>query len=503
MELELGIVREPISGDPRQRLRVFGESGGTIGRSPDNYWVLPDPKCYLSAHHCEILFRNGEFWVRDTSRNGVFLNEAEKPIGFGRSARLNDGDELGLAIYTVRVRLREKSARPRSPAVTPAESVAAPQLPPPASQHVPADFKPEHVAIAAGRATASSGLPSSEQALVSATLALDELSTQSGNSVTAPVAVVDPAPLLEDTAEHENLAVETESVDRNTYEAAPESEFAALAVTQTLDRSEAATKVGRIIHIDRARLQADLRLPPPSMERLIANQFRHIKRPLMKNALGRGVEPVPSGHLVMVTSSLPGEGKTFSSINLAFSLAREKDLEVVLIDADVAKKDISSVFGLREEPGLLDALADDMVDVESLILPTDVKGLSILPAGSCTDEEGAAELLGSSRMEEVAARVGARHVHRIALFDAPPLLVTNESRVLATLVGQILLIVKSGSTPRIAVQEALELIDEDKVVGLVLNQSAANRMGGYYGYGYYGYGSYGSYGDKEASTERG
>jgi exopolysaccharide/PEP-CTERM locus tyrosine autokinase len=234
-------------------------------------------------------------------------------------------------------------------------------------------------------------------------------------------------------------------------------------------------------------LQAAGLLSPPEQERLTENQFRKIKRPVIANAVGKGLAAaVPNGHLVMLTSALPGEGKTFSSINLAFSLAREKDLEVLLIDADVAKPNVSNVFGMQDVPGLLDALADESLEVESLILRTDVDGLSILSAGHC-ESDTATELLASSRMEELVAHIAERNRRRIVVFDSPPLLLTNESQVLATLVGQIILVVRAGITPKPAVLEAVGLIGETVPVGLVLNQSRVATKGGYYGYGSYGY----------------
>ena len=107
-------------------------------------------------------------------------------------------------------------------------------------------------------------------------------------------------------------------------------------------------------------------------------------------------------------------------------------------------------------------------------------------------------------MDEVAARIGARSAHRIALFDSPPLLLTNEARVLASLMGQILLVVRAGVTPQQAVLEAIGYVDEQKPLGLVLNQSKGHAPGSYYGYGAYGYGVYGADENAgEASTEVG
>lgn len=151
---------------------------------------------------------------------------------------------------------------------------------------------------------------------------------------------------------------------------------------------------------------------------------------------------------------------------------------------------------------MLNILADDSLDVESLILPTDVKGLSILPSGHC-DEDVATELLASSRMEEIVASIGARNSRRVALFDSSPLLLTNESRALANVVGQVVLVVRAGFTPQQAVQEAISYIGEDKPVGLILNQSTAGAPGSYYGYGAYGYGAYNAYGESKDALQKG
>ena len=126
-----------------------------------------------------------------------------------------------------------------------------------------------------------------------------------------------------------------------------------------------------------------------------------------------------------------------------------------------------------------------------ILLPTDVNGLCMLPAGRCSDDV-ATELLASARMEETAARLISRNPNRIVLFDSPPLLLTNESRVLTAVVGQVVLVVRAGATPQQAVTEAIGYIGEDKPIGLILNQSKASGPGNYYGYGEYGYGAYGT-----------
>ena len=239
------------------------------------------------------------------------------------------------------------------------------------------------------------------------------------------------------------------------------------------------------IHIDRAGLRAAGFIAPEDQERQIADQFRQIKRPLIANAFGRGAKKVPNGHLIMTASALPNEGKTFTSINLALSLAAEKDITVLLVDADVAKRHISRIFGVEKEPGLLDALQDDKLDLEALIIPTDIPGLSLLSAGNRTSH--ATELLSSAHMDATFARLGAQSPNRIVLLDSPPLLLTSESRALAAIAGQVVVVVNARTTPQRAVLDAVSLVPSEKSVGFILNQCNVQASEGYY----YGDGKYG------------
>jgi exopolysaccharide/PEP-CTERM locus tyrosine autokinase len=497
MEIVLRIVSDPHAQLLKQRERVFGEHGGDIGRAADSYWPLPDPNCYLSGHHCRIFFRDGAFWVRDTSVNGVYVNGSMRPIGCGREARLAHGDQIKFAHYTAVVRVRmPRKQRPESTkgdmkheAIEPEELFAevfaatlvnesenVPQ-PEPAVEHQAEAFEAESKAMETTLATATRALPATKL---------------EGNQEHEDASLQEPEPVAYEAVEPVDPGNAGTGARAADPEPAAKEQPADIPAMQSVDPALLLHTRHRTIHIDRDRLQRDGNLPSDKMRRLLLNQFRHIKRPVIKNALGRGREPVPNGQLVMVTSSLPGEGKTFSSLNLALSIAREKDLEVLLIDADAAKSTLSRILDLEEAPGLLNALADDRLDVESLILPTDVQGLSLLPAGQCAEEDVATELLASARMDEIVARIGASSAQRIALFDSPPLLVTNEARVLASLMGQILLVVRAGVTPQQAVLEAIRYVDEDKPLGLVLNQSMGHAPGSYYGYGAYGYGDYGA-----------
>lgn len=262
----------------------------------------------------------------------------------------------------------------------------------------------------------------------------------------------------------------------------------ALVVDHKTAELEALTNPARRISVNRESLRAEGYLPESSCDRQFADHYRQIKRPLIASALASADPQAACPRLIMMASALPGDGKTFTSINLALSMARERDISVVLVDADVAKPHISRIFGVDQEPGLLESLGDATLDVESLVLPTDVNNLSILPAGKPHD--GATELLASARMAAVLARLVQRNPRRIVLFDSPPILVSTESRELINAAGQVVLVVRSGKTPRQAVLDALAQMREGCPVSLVLNQGRISAGSAYYG-GYYHGGGYG------------
>lgn len=232
--------------------------------------------------------------------------------------------------------------------------------------------------------------------------------------------------------------------------------------------------------IDSKALREAGYLPEEGLERRFADHYRQVKRPLVEKALTGG----PEMRLLLVSSALPGDGKTFTSMNLALSMARERDVSVLLVDADGPRARVSDVLGMRGQPGLLDALADEALDVESLVVRTDVRGLDILPAGKFI--ENSTELLASSRMSQIATRLTARNPRRIVLFDSAPLLASSEARVLLRIPGQVVLVVRAGVTPRQAIVDAVALVDRSKLQGLILNQTPLSQGGGYYEYGDYG-----------------
>lgn len=233
--------------------------------------------------------------------------------------------------------------------------------------------------------------------------------------------------------------------------------------------------------LDFARLRAAGYLPEQGMERRFAEYCHRIKRPLIERALAPGA--ALDARLILLTSALPGDGKTFIALSVALSMARERDISVLLVDGDLPKAQITRVAGLHGEPGLLDALKDDHLDVESLVLDSDVANLEILPAGS--PSEGTAELVASARMRDIAARLIGRNARRLVLFDSPPLLVSGEARALLPIPGQIVLVARTAHTPQAAITEAIGLIDKKKLQGLVVNDAPVSRSdhGYYYDYG--------------------
>ena len=257
----------------------------------------------------------------------------------------------------------------------------------------------------------------------------------------------------------------------------------------------------RRLAVDRMRLRAAGVIAPESEERRLGEEYRLIKRPLLA-AIARDDAPALS-NVIVITSAVPGEGKTFTSVNLALSLALERNREVVLVDGDVAKRDITRLFGLDREPGLLDVAGADRRELAESILATDLPSLYVLPAGNQHAE--ATEILASERMASLLA-VLASDPRRIVLVDSPPLLVTSEAGVLASLTGQVVMVVKASETPQEIVLRAVETLPEDKAVSLVLNQvlSVPERSYGHYGYyGEYGSNGYGRKADQAAGQADG
>ncbi len=242
------------------------------------------------------------------------------------------------------------------------------------------------------------------------------------------------------------------------------------------------------IQIDVDRLRELGMLEPDAAHGQLAEEFRIIKRPILTNAFGQGGQQIQNANLVLVTSSLPGEGKTFTAVNLALSIAAERDKTVLLVDADVIKPSTSQLLGVDSRAGLIDIL-ERRVTVADALLRTDIPKLTVLPAGR--RHPHATELLASEEMNRLAQEMSRRYPDRVIVFDSPPLLATTQASVLAAHVGQVLLVVEAEATPQYIVKEAAAMLADCQVVGCVLNKTNQGFGLGYYayyGYKYYNYG---------------
>ena len=249
---------------------------------------------------------------------------------------------------------------------------------------------------------------------------------------------------------------------------------------------------GHRVVVDHSQLRANGLLAPGADERRLAEQYRAIKRPLLRNADPSLHSVLPLGNLVMVASALSDEGKTFMSVNLCLSIARERDWSVVLVDADSSKPHLTRLFSAEREPGFMDLLCDPGLSFEDLVMPTDIPGLSLLPAGA--HDADASELLASRRMKEFCLELSSADVGRMIVFDSSPLLLTTEAVSLASQVGQVLMVVRADSTQQQSVLAALDKLDPEKAINCVLNQASGAGLSESYDY-------YGNYNDVPPSSE--
>ena len=243
-----------------------------------------------------------------------------------------------------------------------------------------------------------------------------------------------------------------------------------------------AVPAGRRGQVDREALREGGYIVPDAPATGLAEEFRIIKRQLL---LGVADERIAADkrQTILVCSSHPDEGKTFCALNLALSLATEKDVEVLLVDGDFNKPEILSILGLEAGPGLVDAIADPSADADAFVIRTDIEGLSVLPAGR--QANNVTELLASERTRQVLADLTVRHPRRVILFDSPPALMASPASVLAAQVGQVMMVVRADETTEADLREAVGLLSGCDQLSLMLNgtgyAATGRRYGSYYG----------------------
>jgi len=287
-----------------------------------------------------------------------------------------------------------------------------------------------------------------------------------------------------------DIAVDVSDVEKSDVE---KSSFDGKVLqSESSDKPSDAAKADSVFidaTVSRPEAQIDLKLLEQqgfvslsTQRRLINEEYRVIKRKLINNAFGPLSSTLKHPNLIMVSSSRPGEGKTFSSINLALSIALEQDKTVLLVDADVLRPKVSKTLGVKHEVGLTDYLLSSNISVADIMLNTNVPRLKLITAG--TPHHLSTELLASDRMLKLAAEFANRYADRVVIVDAPPLLGVNETSVLAAMCGQAVLVVEENKTRLAEIEQCVTLLPTEMAVGFLINKAHRNQGKGY-GYGYY------------------
>ncbi len=246
----------------------------------------------------------------------------------------------------------------------------------------------------------------------------------------------------------------------------------------------------KYLHLDQRKLFSEGYVVVDGASNRVAEEFRAIKRPLLLNAFPRSGKTDPKSHVIMITSAHPGEGKTFTAINLSLSIATEPDLNVLLIDTDSHNQDMEKRLGIGDRAGMLDVLADPSLQISDVILRTSIPNLSIIPCGHRHAME--TELVASQRMAELVEDIAKRYSDRVIIFDTVPALASSVAGVLALHAGQVVIVVEAGMTQQEAVEETVAIVSGCKSISLMLNKSEESDSS----YGYYGY-----YGKDEKQTK--
>ncbi|MEQ1550265.1 AAA family ATPase [Sphingorhabdus sp.] len=298
---------------------------------------------------------------------------------------------------------------------------------------------------------------------------------------TAPVE----QPIAQPVAEPETVQQPAAPVAEPETVQQPAAPAAAPAVSPPVARPASSYAKSRV-HIDRVALRTANYIDPEGPVTGLSEEFRIVKRQLLLAARGgKGFDPIEHGERILICSANPNEGKTFCAVNLALSMATEKDNRVLLVDADFAKPSVLARLGMESGRGLMDALADPSIDVEDLVIETDVNGLSVLPAGAQTNQD--TEYLAAARTAAVLDQLTRHDPTRIIIFDSPPALAASPASVLALHVGQAVMVVHADVTTENALRDALSLLSGCENIQLLLNRAkfspTGRKFGNYYGYG--------------------
>jgi exopolysaccharide/PEP-CTERM locus tyrosine autokinase len=237
------------------------------------------------------------------------------------------------------------------------------------------------------------------------------------------------------------------------------------------------------VYIDLDRLAAAGFLQLDGGNTRLDEDYQQVKRRLLGNTVPGMAPSNAPANLIMVTSSVPGEGKTFTSVNMALSLTKEVDHTILAIDTDIVKRDLSKAFGCVDQLGLYDVLSNPALEISDVMLRTNIPNLVVIPAGQ--DQSARTELLASVRMKAITEELATRYSDRLVLFDTSPILATSTALALAPQVGQFVLVVEANKTKHETLSAALDLLDDTPITGLILNKVKQSTRKSYDYYGYY------------------
>lgn len=241
-------------------------------------------------------------------------------------------------------------------------------------------------------------------------------------------------------------------------------------------------KISKVVDINYRYLEKLGMLVAKNKNLMLSEQYRKIKRQILNNAFDAGEKKIKNSNLVLVTSAVPEEGKSFTSLNLAFSVTSEFNNTALFIDADLPKHSSTNRLGLSGEDGLTDYLLNDDLTISDVLLRTDIPNLSIITAGK--NEDWTPEILASKKMLNFLNEISHRYQDRLVIIDAPPLLQDSTASVLSRIAGQIVVVIEAEKTPQHVVQEAIDSLKDAQYVGLVLNKSNQRDQSKYSYYGY-------------------
>jgi protein-tyrosine kinase len=458
MTLELRIVTDPCRNIPKPKVRTFSRQGGDIGRAPHSYWVLPDPKCYVSAQHCSVEFRDGVFWLRDCSRNGVYVNGSQDPVGKGNEVALQHGDRIRLAEYEVLARLLKRNSD--SPKFEP--GVDAPgneQLA--AERHATAGEYLQRHSGAAGERSVNAARSSDAGAT---TVADNNINMQRQNILHSAHSSYDVAGSTQpEVTPHAEPGREA-AIDRFRHKdrdrahevpAAPE-EADAFKVA-TLDEAAMRRHCVLLAGAELAVLSAYKILRTRVRRRMSAHHWRSVG----------------------LSGAAEGAGKTLTAINLAIVFAQDNRSPCVLVDLDLARPKIGEYLGMRFDKGLSDYLLGE-ARIEDIVYSVGIPGLTVVP--NARPIQHASELLATPRMTDLVRYLESLRQQPTIIYDLPPLLMSDDVLVFSPHVDCVLDVVAVGITSRASIERSKEILAELNVVGVVLNRATAWEKTSHYYY---------------------